>query len=65
MALASRAMTPVTTWATGYHATKDVLSRAMEFKQKTLANGLVLIGEVNPPAKSAAVGYFVRTGLTG
>jgi len=34
----------------------------MEFKQKTLANGLVLIGEVNPPAKSAAVGYFVRTG---
>lgn len=36
--------------------------RAMEFKQKTLSNGLVLIGEVNPPAKSAAVGYFVRTG---
>jgi len=34
----------------------------MEFKHKTLANGLVLIGEVNPPAKSAAVGYFVRTG---
>jgi predicted Zn-dependent peptidase len=34
----------------------------MEFKQKTLSNGLVLIGEVNPPAKSAAVGYFVRTG---
>jgi predicted Zn-dependent peptidase len=34
----------------------------MEFKQKTLANGLVLIGEVNPPAKSTAVGYFVRTG---
>jgi predicted Zn-dependent peptidase len=34
----------------------------MEFKEKTLSNGLVLIGEVNPPAKSAAVGYFVRTG---
>lgn len=34
----------------------------MEFKHKTLPNGLVLIGEVNPPAKSAAVGYFVRTG---
>jgi len=34
----------------------------MQFKQKTLSNGLVLIGEVNPPAKSAAVGYFVRTG---
>jgi predicted Zn-dependent peptidase len=34
----------------------------MEFKHKTLSNGLVLIGEVNPPAKSAAVGYFVRTG---
>jgi len=34
----------------------------MQFKQKTLANGLVLIGEINPPSKSAAVGYFVRTG---
>jgi predicted Zn-dependent peptidase len=34
----------------------------MEFRHKTLSNGLVLIGEVNPPAKSAAVGYFVRTG---
>jgi len=34
----------------------------MQFKQKTLANGLVLIGEINPPAKSAAVGYFVKTG---
>jgi predicted Zn-dependent peptidase len=34
----------------------------MEFKHKTLSNGLVLIGEINPPGKSAAVGYFVRTG---
>ncbi len=34
----------------------------MQFKQETLANGLVLIGEINPPSKSAAVGYFVRTG---
>jgi len=34
----------------------------MEFRQKTLSNGLVLIGEVNRPAKSAAIGYFVRTG---
>jgi predicted Zn-dependent peptidase len=34
----------------------------MQFKQKTLSNGLVLIGEINPPGKSAAVGYFVRTG---
>ncbi|MEN6425006.1 MAG: pitrilysin family protein [Phycisphaerales bacterium] len=34
----------------------------MQFKQKTLVNGLVLIGEVNPPSKSAAVGYFVKTG---
>ena len=34
----------------------------MQFKQKTLANGLVLIGEVNPSVKSAAVGFFVRTG---
>ncbi len=34
----------------------------MQFKQKTLSNGLALIGEVNLPGKSAAVGYFVRTG---
>ena len=34
----------------------------MQFHQKTLSNGLVLIGEVNPAAKSAAVGFFVRTG---
>jgi predicted Zn-dependent peptidase len=34
----------------------------MQFKQKTLANGLVLIGEINPAAVSAAVGFFVRTG---
>jgi predicted Zn-dependent peptidase len=34
----------------------------MEFKTKTLENGLVLIGEVNASAKSAAVGFFVKTG---
>ena len=34
----------------------------MQFCQKTLQNGLQLIGEVNPSAKSAAVGFFVRTG---
>lgn len=34
----------------------------MQFKQKTLSNGLVLIGEINQGAKSAAIGYFVRTG---
>lgn len=34
----------------------------MRFEQKTLDNGLVLIGEVNPAAKSAAVGFFTRTG---
>jgi predicted Zn-dependent peptidase len=34
----------------------------MEFKKKTLANGLDIIGEVNKAAKSAAVGFFVRTG---
>jgi predicted Zn-dependent peptidase len=34
----------------------------MQFQQRTLANGLVLIGEVNPGAKSAAIGFFVRTG---
>jgi predicted Zn-dependent peptidase len=34
----------------------------MEFKKKTLANGLSLIGEVNKSAKSTAVGFFVKTG---
>jgi len=30
--------------------------------EHTLANGLKLIGEVNPAAKSVAMGYFVKTG---
>ncbi|MHC4061438.1 MAG: M16 family metallopeptidase [Planctomycetota bacterium] len=34
----------------------------MEFKRKILANGLAIIGEVNKSAKSAAVGFFIKTG---
>ena len=34
----------------------------MEFKSEKLENGLVIIGELNKSAKSAAVGFFVRTG---
>ncbi|HTK78496.1 MAG TPA: pitrilysin family protein [Gemmataceae bacterium] len=34
----------------------------MTFHQLTLANGLQLIGETSPSAKSVAVGFFVRTG---
>ena len=34
----------------------------MEFKHKKLDNGLNLIGEINKSAKSAAVGFFVKTG---
>lgn len=34
----------------------------MEFKKKTLDNGLCIVGEVNKSAKSAAVGFFVKTG---
>jgi predicted Zn-dependent peptidase len=34
----------------------------MEFKKKTLANGLDIIGEINKAAKSTAVGFFVKTG---
>ena len=34
----------------------------MEFKKEQLANGLNVIGEVNKSAKSAAVGFFVKTG---
>lgn len=34
----------------------------MEFKHRQLDNGLTIIGEINPSAQSAAVGFFVRTG---
>jgi len=34
----------------------------MEFKKKTLSNGLDVVGELNKSAKSAAVGFFVKTG---
>ncbi|MHC4586834.1 MAG: insulinase family protein, partial [Planctomycetota bacterium] len=34
----------------------------MEFKKEQLANGLNIIGEINKSAKSAAVGFFVKTG---
>ncbi len=34
----------------------------MEFKKKTLKNGLDIIGEINQAAKSSAVGFFVKTG---
>jgi len=34
----------------------------VEFHEATLPNGLKVIAEVNPEAKSAAAGYFVRTG---
>jgi predicted Zn-dependent peptidase len=34
----------------------------MEFKKKILSNGLSIVGEVNKSAKSAAVGFFVKTG---
>ncbi len=34
----------------------------MEFKKEGLENGLTLIGETNKFAKSAAVGFFVKTG---
>src|SRR6059058_5980089 len=34
----------------------------MPFRQHTLPNGLTVIGETSPSARSAAVGFFVRTG---
>jgi len=34
----------------------------MEFRQSVLPNGLNVIGEINPRAQSAAVGFYVRTG---
>ncbi len=35
---------------------------SMHFQHVQLENGLTIIGEVNPAAQSAAVGFFVRTG---
>lgn len=35
---------------------------ALEFMQATLENGLTVIAEVNPEAKSVALGYFCKTG---
>lgn len=32
------------------------------FRQTTLPNGLVILGEINPQAHTAAVGFFVKTG---
>ncbi|AEB11621.1 M16 family metallopeptidase [Marinithermus hydrothermalis] len=37
-------------------------TRAIEFKHAVLPNGLTVIAEINPEAKSAALGYFVKTG---
>ena len=34
----------------------------MSFHQHTLSNGLTVIGEISPSARSAAVGFFVKTG---
>ncbi len=34
----------------------------MEFRQSLLPNGLQVIGEINPRAQSAAIGFYVRTG---
>ncbi len=34
----------------------------MQFRQTTLPNGLKIVAEVNPTAKSVAAGFFVRTG---
>ena len=34
----------------------------MPFHTHTLPNGLTIIGEPSPAARSAAVGFFVRTG---
>ncbi len=34
----------------------------MEFVQDKLDNGLTILGELNPSAQSAAIGFFVKTG---
>ena len=34
----------------------------MQFKSKTLSNGLTIIAEVDPSAHTSAAGFFVKTG---
>lgn len=38
------------------------MDTGMEFKEARLDNGLTVIAEVNPAARSVAMGYFVKTG---
>ncbi|RIH82578.1 putative zinc protease [Calidithermus roseus] len=38
------------------------MDTGVEFKETRLDNGLTVIAEVNPAARSVAVGYFVKTG---
>lgn len=38
------------------------LGMAINFQQRTLANGLTVVAEVDPQAHSAAAGFFVKTG---
>ncbi|MBY0112216.1 MAG: insulinase family protein [Phycisphaerales bacterium] len=35
---------------------------AIEFKQRTLSNGLTIVAEIDPSAVTSAAGFFVRTG---
>src|ERR1700674_2841167 len=35
---------------------------AVQFQSQVLNNGLQIIGETNPSARSVALGFFVRTG---
>ncbi len=35
---------------------------SIEFKQRTLPNGLTIVAEIDPGAASAAAGFFVKTG---
>jgi predicted Zn-dependent peptidase len=39
-----------------------MIQSTIQFRQHTLPNGLTIIGEANPTAHTAAVGFFVRTG---
>src|SRR5215475_6365806 len=34
----------------------------MQFHREVLPNGLTIVGETNPSARSVALGFFVRTG---
>src|SRR5262249_13197463 len=44
------------------HVVSYIWRNTLEFREHTLPNGLEVVAECNPEARSMALGYFVKTG---